>query len=661
MRPLSLRTKLVCTLAVIVSIAACPLIYFGYVDTLERTVSAAKDKFEKNNQILEEQLSLSYLDGQTLVTEKAAIEKGDIIKQLDSIEHAILSNEFGDLQNTLKFTADAWGTHTAIVSEWGEYLYLSPLATRMIRQNVSDYLGVPFRSYLRSEGSNFYRDFFTFIRIDVNDRKKVPFMIAVRKITGYTVLIMQNLDYLEGLQPKHMQLLEGHLRDTVRALEIGPKTNFSVVAGDGRVVVSKGPDGEMLGKAVGKDLLDGVRREGRIKDSGLLQGEEKLYSLAYFRPLDWTIISSVPMNEISRPAEAYAQKLIGMVIGISWVVALLGLLMVSWFLRPLNNVSNTARRLEAFDFLQDNTAERLRELISHLPQHQRDEIGQVSRAFASMVMALEKNIKELKESVARQHNIEGELNAAHEIQLGMLPDASNGFRAKGMEAAAVMNAAKEVGGDFYDVFDLPDDRQVLILGDVSGKGVSAALFMCVTLTLIRNAIGDGLMPAQAVKKVNDQLAANNPNMMFVTLWVGILDRRTGRLVYANGGHCPPAILPASPEKPVRWLRDISGPLVGAFDIADFNVLETTLEPGDVCFVYSDGVSEAMDEEKHLFGEEGMIQVFESCHGVCPQGVINAMMAGIEAHRGKAEQSDDITMLVFEYLSGAEGADDGEAH
>lgn len=661
MRPLSLRTKLVCTLAVIVSIAACPLIYFGYVDTLERTVSAAKDKFEKNNQILEEQLSLSYLDGQTLVTEKAAIEKGDIIKQLDAIEHAILSNEFGDLHNTLKFTAEAWGTHTAIVSEWGEYLYLSPLATRMIRENVSDYLGVPFRSYLRSEGSNFYRDFFTFIRIDVNDRKKVPFMIAVRKITGYTVLIMQNLDYLEGLQPKHMRLLEGHLRDTVRALEIGPKTNFSVVAGDGRVVVSKGPDGEMLGKAVGKDLLDGVRREGRIKDSGLLQGEEKLYSLAYFRPLDWTIISSVPMNEISRPAEAYAQKLIGMVIGISWVVALLGLLMVSWFLRPLNNVSNTARRLEAFDFLQDNTAERLRELISHLPQHQRDEIGQVSRAFASMVMALEKNIKELKESVARQHNIEGELNAAHEIQLGMLPDASNGFRAKGMEAAAVMNAAKEVGGDFYDVFELPDDRQVLILGDVSGKGVSAALFMCVTLTLIRNAIGDGLMPAQAVKKVNDQLAANNPNMMFVTLWVGILDRRTGRLVYANGGHCPPAILPASPKKPVRWLRDISGPLVGAFDIADFNVLETTLEPGDVCFVYSDGVSEAMDEEKHLFGEKGMIQVFESCHGVRPQGVINAMMAGIEAHRGKAEQSDDITMLVFEYLSGAEGADDGEAH
>ena len=243
----------------------------------------------------------------------------------------------------------------------------------------------------------------------------------------------------------------------------------------------------------------------------------------------------------------------------------------------------------------------------------------------------------------------------------MLPDASNGFRAKGMEAAAVMNAAKEVGGDFYDVFELPDDRQVLILGDVSGKGVSAALFMCVTLTLIRNAIGDGLMPAQAVKKVNDQLAANNPHMMFVTLWVGILDRRTGRLVYANGGHCPPAILPASPEKPVRWLRDISGPLVGAFDIADFNELETTLEPGDVCFVYSDGVSEAMDEEKHLFGEEGMIQVFESCHGVRPQGVIDAMMAGIEAHRGKAEQSDDITMLVFEYLSGAEGADDGEAH
>lgn len=656
MRPLSLRTKLVCTLATIVSIAACPLIYFGYTDTLERSITAAQDKFEKNNQILEEDLGLSYLNGQTLITEKIAIEKEDIIDELNTIERAITKGEVQKFHNTLKFTADAWGTYTVIVSEWGEYLYFSPQANQMIRQNVKDYLGVPFQEYLRSEGSNFYRDYFTFIRMDFEGRKDVPFLLAVRKISGYTVLILQTLDYLEEQQPKHHAMLEGHLRDTVRALDIGPKTNFCVVTGSGRIVASKGPNADTLPKAITHDLMNIMRRDGRLQGVGQLQGEEKLYSLAYFRPLDWAILSSVPMSEISRPAEAYAQKLIGMVLGLSWVVALLGLLMVSWFLRPLNHVSNTARRLEDFDFLQDNTAERLRELIANLPQHQRDEIGQVSRAFASMVMALEKNIKELKDSVARQHNIEGELNAAHEIQLGMLPNADLGFKAPGMTAAAVMNAAKEVGGDFYDVFELPNDRQALILGDVSGKGVSAALFMCVTLTLIRNAIGDGLTPAQAVKKVNDQLAANNPNMMFVTLWVGILDRRTGRLVYANGGHCPPAILSNKPEKSLRWLRDISGPLVGAFDMADYNELETTLQPGDVCFVYSDGVSEAMNETKRLFGEEGMMKVFDACYGLTPQGVIDAMMMGIEFHRGTAEQSDDITMLVFEYQPHEEGSD-----
>lgn len=658
MRPLSLRTKLVCTLAAIVTVVSCPLVYFAYSDTVARSVAAAEDKFEKISQILEEDIGLSYLNGQTLVNEKVGIEKSDIISMLDEIETAIGEGEFKDFHEILGFTAKVWGTETAIVSEWGEYLYLSPLARQMIRQNANDVFGVPFREYLRNEGGNFYRDYFTFIRLKAGEAENAPFLVAVRKITGYTVIVMQNLDYLEAQAPEHARVLEGHLQDTVRALGVSGETSICISAGDGRVVASKGPSPETLPAAAAPEDLRAVRAGERVMGIGVRNGEEALYSIQYVKALDWYLHASVPMSWIKGPAEAYALKLAGIVVLVSWVIGLFGLLMVTWFLKPLRQVSAAAGRLEVFDFVKSDTAERLREIVGELPQRQRDEIGQVSRAFASMVVALEKNIEDLKGSLARQHSIEGELNAAHEIQLGMLPDASGGFHAEGMEAAALMDAAKEVGGDFYDVFELADGREALILGDVSGKGVSAALFMCVTLTLARNAVKDGLGPAEAMRKVNDHLAANNPNCMFVTLWMGILDRRTGRLAYANGGHCPPCVLPRNAAAPERWLRDVSGPLVGPFEDVGYAELETTLEPGDVVFAYSDGVTEAMNETKELFGEARMSKVFDACRGERPQAYVGAMMNAIVAHRGAAEQSDDITMLVFEYRP--ESGEDGGA-
>lgn len=648
MRPLSLRTKLVFTLAAIVTIVSCPLVYFAYSDTVARSVAAAEDKFEKITQILEEDIGLSYLNGQTLVNEKVAIEKDDIIEMLNEIETAIGEGEFKDFHEILGFTSRAWGTETAVVSEWGEYLYLSPLARRMIRQNADDVFGVPFKEYLRNEGGNFYRDYFTFIRLKAGDKENVPFLVAVRKITGYTVIVMQNLDYLESQAPEHARVLEGRLRDTVRSLGVSDSTDVCIWTGDGRVVAAKGPSAQSLPASASPEDLKAARAGERVVRIASRGGVEALSSIQYVKALDWYLHASVPMSWIKGPAEAYALKLAGIVVLVSWVVGLFGLLMVTWFLKPLRRVSAAAGRLEAFDFVKGDTARRLRAIVDGLPQHQRDEIGQVSRAFSSMVVALEKNIEDLKESLARQHSIEGELNAAHEIQLGMLPDASGGFHAEGMEAAALMHAAKEVGGDFYDVFELPGEREALILGDVSGKGVSAALFMCVTLTLARNAVKDGLGPAEAMRKVNDHLAANNPNCMFVTLWMGILDRRTGRLAYANGGHCPPCVLSRSPGVPEKWLRDVSGPLVGPFEDVDYAELETTLEPGDVVFVYSDGVTEAMNEGRELFGEERMSKVFDACRGERPQAFVTAMTDAIAAHRGAAEQSDDITMLVFEF-------------
>lgn len=647
MKVLSLRAKLVCALALLVCVAACPMVYFGYVDTLERSIEAAEGRFARIRQLLEEDLGLAYLNEQMLVTEKVAIEKDDIIAELNAIERAMRDGRFDEFSETLVFMDQAWATHTIVVNESGRVLYASPAAQRLIRQNSTDYLGVSLKHYFSGEASNYYRDYFTFLRMNDESGRGLPFLLGIRKVDRCTVLVFQQLDYLEDQQPGQMLLLEAHLRDTVRSIELGAGATLCVVsAADRRILAERGSTADQAMQDIDQALLEQARDKGGVTGVRGIGGREYLYGLAYFKPLDWFIHAAVDMQEIRRPAEVYARNVIAMMLGVSLFVSLAGLLTVAWLLRPLKRVTQSAHKLESFDFSGDDNNQRLQCLIADLPRQQRDEIGQVARAFGSMVLALEKNIHALKESIARQHGIEGELKAAHDIQMGMLPDGRKGFVREGFEAAALISAAREIGGDFFDVLDLTGQRQALILGDVSGKGISAALFMCMTLTLVRNAISDGLMPAQVMKKVNDQLAANNPNCMFVTLWIGIFDPATGVLDYANGGHCPAVLCPADAQAPVQWLREMSGPLVGVFDTAEFRDLRIRLQPMQTCFVYSDGVSEAMNEDKKLFGEKGMNEVFAAHAGEQAQTLIQAMMHAVQAHRGSAVQSDDITMLAF---------------
>ena len=211
-----------------------------------------------------------------------------------------------------------------------------------------------------------------------------------------------------------------------------------------------------------------------------------------------------------------------------------------------------------------------------------------------------------------------------------------------------MVAAKEVGGDLFDVIRLPGGRRALVLGDVSGKGVSAALMMSVTLTLIRNALSNGFEPAAVIKTVNDRLAANNENCMFVTLWIGIFEPDTGLLTYANGGHCPPYWLPADRGKPPQAVRNVSGPLVGVFEEAQYQGYALQLRPGDLFFVYSDGVSEAMNENRELFGEEGILAAAEARSSNDPRAFVDGMLEAVVAWRKTMPQSDDITMLAIRH-------------
>lgn len=640
----SLRVKLVLIIALIVSLATLPLIYLGYRDTLERSVASAKNHFEQMSRIVNEGIQLSYLNVQTSIIDKTAFEKDDMLTELDYLEEVVTNGTLIDRLPVFDFMQDKWQTYTAVFDANGEAVLPCPVVEEAFSSDIHDYLGVRLSEYLKPSDRNFARDFFTFFRMDTPTGKNMPLALALRKSGNMTLVIVQTVDYLEKAIPDKWNTLSSHIRDVVKTLDLHERSTVSIITGMGEFVAGRGPAAFVDRFAYHPDIYEAARRDGFT--SGILTDSRgrTLYTLRYFVPLDWYIQTSVPMEVIEQGATDRALKLVGVTLALFVLIAAIGLFFVTLLLRPLRRLVRCAGRLEHFDFKTDNVAEGLDQIARRLPRESRDEVGQLSNAFGRMIRAMEKNIADLKQSVARQHSIEGELNAARDIQCGMLPPADKGFHGAGYEAAALMDAAKEVGGDFYDVLEAPDGRRAFVIGDVSGKGVSAALFMSVTLTLVRTAVSEGLTPAEVIKKVNDQLALNNPSCMFVTLWIGYLDAATGALEFANGGHCPP--IAVTRDGAVRWVRDLSGPLVGALDMADFTGCETTLAPGELFLLYTDGVSEAMNGRRELFGESRIEGVMAQLAGERPDACLARFMQAISAHRAQAVQSDDITMLAF---------------
>lgn len=648
---LSLRVKLLGVFAVIITLASCPVIWFGYEDTYERTVASVEERFSMLSRIVDECLQLSYLSSQTLLAEKVGIEKDKVSKQLDVIEDMLGTGDEAALRKALDIQAQ-WHTNVSILSDAGGFLYRSRVVSEALGQNVVDFLGIPVSEYVSLVKRTRSRELFSFVRGTTGSLRDVSMLLVLRKTAEHTIILLEELNSLEDAIPARKVAIEGTLQDVIRTIEIPKNATISVITGDGRFIASRGPAAFTDSFSYDRDLYAETRKSGRAVGHYDGVAGDTLYSIRHFKVLDWYIQASIPMTYVREPAQAYAVRIGSIVLGIFAIIAFAGLFLITRFLRPLRDMAGSAQRLERVDFASDNVSARLRKVVEGLPEAGRDEVGLVVSAFSRMVGALEKNIEELKHTVARQHSIEGELNAAREIQRGMLPPGDGSFAAPGFLAAALTDPAKEVGGDFYDVIALPGGRRALIVGDVSGKGVSAALLMSVTLTLVRTAIAEGLSPEVVMKRVNDQLAANNPSCMFVTLWIGVFDPATGRLDFANGGHCPPVV--ASPSG-VRWLKDISGPLVGALDMAEFSPCSTELAPGEAVLIYTDGVSEAMNLSRTLFGEERIGLTIAALLSNDPGEILKEMMRAVRIFRGAAEQSDDITMLAFKRLPADEAA------
>ncbi len=263
-----------------------------------------------------------------------------------------------------------------------------------------------------------------------------------------------------------------------------------------------------------------------------------------------------------------------------------------------------------------------------------------------------KAIYEQKAETEKTERLATELNLASEIQTNVLPNIFPVFpERKEFTLHASMTPAKEVGGDFYDFFFVDDDHIALVMADVSGKGVPAALFMMVARTLIKNRAMMGGTPSEILYDVNRQLCEGNVAELFVTVWLGILEISTGKGLAANAGHEHPVIRTNNDEYKLIVYRH--SPAVAVMDGMTFKEHEFELHPGDSIFVYTDGVAEATNASDELFGSERMLEALNKDPDAMPEQVLANVMRGIDDFVQGAEQFDDITMLSLKYFGPAQ--------
>ncbi len=244
---------------------------------------------------------------------------------------------------------------------------------------------------------------------------------------------------------------------------------------------------------------------------------------------------------------------------------------------------------------------------------------------------------------SEQEKTKTELDVAKDIQLSTLP--SELITSEDIEIVAELKAAKEVGGDFYDYFNIDENHTAIVIGDVSGKGIPAAMFMMKTITCFKNFTRENKTPAQILREVNASIYEGNNSQMFVTCFLAILDKRDGKLVFANAGHNPPII---GKNRNFRYLKCNPGFILGGFEQAFVKDEELILQPGESITLYTDGITEARDINGQFFGEERLISSFNKKDYTCLIEVHHTIKDDVAAFVGEADQSDDITIITLQY-------------
>ena len=302
---------------------------------------------------------------------------------------------------------------------------------------------------------------------------------------------------------------------------------------------------------------------------------------------------------------------------------------------PIADLTEMTRRISGGDYTQR----------IHITA--KNEIGALAASFNEMTRRLNESIDRLKITTAAKERIESELKIAHDIQMSMVPKTFPPFPDRHeFDIYATLVPAREVGGDFYDFFFIDDHRLCFAIGDVSGKGVPASLFMALTKTMFRATGGRQNATAETIlTRLNAEICRDNESCMFVTAFCGILDVRSGQVEYSNAGHNLPYVVS---NGVVTALPKTGGIALGVTESIDFHAGRLVLKPGDCLILYTDGVTEAMNKDDELFSEHRLETTLQGVSGQSSRGVIEKIVKDVQNFASHAPQSDDITLLVLEY-------------
>ena len=477
-------------------------------------------------------------------------------------------------------------------------------------------------------------------------------------------------------------LLES-VADIVEGAKLGEHSDACLINENGNIIYSSRSDGELGMEEAELKSLFGVNNADLVSlvnealkgDTGFslleVNGKETYVAYAPVETLGWTLLLSVAQEDLNasvyqlaEQSGAIMEKSItemhsyqGRTVVVTLLIAagmllfagLLSLLFSKWLVDPIKRMTLRVSEMQGEDM-----SFQVEDILMT-----GDEIEVLARAFANMSEKMQGYVHEIVQITSEKQRLDTELSVAVDIQLNMLPNHFPAFpERKEFDLYAVMDPAKEVGGDFYDFFLIDDDHLALVMADVSGKGVPAALFMVVSKTLIKDVTLSGQYgsPAEILYDVNDRLCDGNKDDMFVTAWLGILTISTGKLISACAGHEYPVFY--RKNKGFKLEHDPHGVALGSMAGMKYRNVEWPLAPGDMLYLYTDGVPEANNEKSELFGEKRMMAALEkSMESVKENGdtvkidlelFLQTMRLQIDDFVGDTPQFDDLTMMCLEY-------------
>ncbi len=447
---------------------------------------------------------------------------------------------------------------------------------------------------------------------------------------------------------------------------------FILINNNGQVICSQRTDGEL---AMREDLAEDIRKtinpelaalidRSLVTESGVdvvkVDGKQYYAAYATLETMGWTQIAFASVEEIDGPtnqllyemgksaddmvdsiSKNFRRSTLFLILGL-FVFMEIAIFMASFMakrrVRPIQRMTENVR-----GFHGDDMNFEMKDVY-----RTGDEIEELARSFDAMSSRMRQYVEEIVANTAEKERIHAEMEAASQIQNKMLPEIVPDFADKpGYELYAKMVTAKEVGGDLYDFYYLDDDRLVIMIGDVSGKGITAALFMALSKQMIKSQmlLHDGNV-VEAMNEANMRLCEESADAMFVTVWIGVLTLSTGLLEFVNAGHMYAAVQRDAGSFEI--VEDNHCMLMGALDMIKYKLNTTTLKKGDVFYLYTDGVTEAHDADELLFGEDRMLMALNERVNPSMEELDTTVRKRVQEFTGDAEQYDDITTVCFRY-------------